>query len=364
MSKKANPTAIGAFVVAAVALAACGILIFGSGRFLAKRMEHVMFFEGSLSGLSVGAPVQFNGVKIGSVTNILISYSRKHREVKIPVFIEIDPGRIDLKNGDASAPPGHDLDILIKKGLRAQLKPQSLVTGQLLIEMAFHPDSEQIDVERYHDYAVIPTIPSDIDLFIKTVEELPIKEIAQNISHAAEGIDKLINGPELYEAITAFTRAFNSFEELAGHLNETLPQITAGITGATDSASKLLGDLDDRVGPVASAIERAAGDAAKLARDGQTLVRDVDAGIRPILSTIRDVSGEAGNLLRQAESTLSTIERQLDDDSPLLFELSETFKELSAASRSIRIMADYIERHPEALLKGKGGFKGLQELRR
>ena len=123
-------------------------------------------------------------------------------------------------------------------------------------------------------------------------------------------------------------------------------------------------NMDGRVETVAAAIEAASGEAGKLARDGQTLIRDIDTGIRPILVTLQEASKKADTVLVQAESTMATLERQLDEDSPLLFELSETFKELSAASRSIRIMADYIERHPEALLKGKGGFKGLKELRR
>ena len=172
---------------------------------------------------------------------------------------------------------------------------------------------------------------------------------------AANGLD---------EAIAAFTGTMSRVGAFTDHLDETLAPLSASISETAESARTLIRNTDGHMTAVASAIGAAAGDAGKLARDAQTLVREIDSGLRPILATLREASRKADTVLAQAESTMATLERQLDDDSPLLFELSQTFKELSAASRSIRIMADYIERHPEALLKGKGGFKGLQELRR
>ena len=96
MSKQANKTVIGGFVVGAVALAVVGIIIFGSGRFFSKIRRDVLYFEGSVKGLNIGAPVVFRGVKIGTVTDIRLIYNPKSVSVQIPVFIETDPDKFSI----------------------------------------------------------------------------------------------------------------------------------------------------------------------------------------------------------------------------------------------------------------------------
>ena len=91
MGRQARKTLIGAFVVGAVALAAAGITVFGSGRFFQKRFTFVMFFSGSITGLSVGSPVEFRGVRVGQVTKIAAVFDPGKLTITIPVYIEIDP---------------------------------------------------------------------------------------------------------------------------------------------------------------------------------------------------------------------------------------------------------------------------------
>ena len=147
MSKQANKTLIGAFVVGAVALVIVGILAFGSGQFMKNMRKYVLYFDGSIKGLSVGAPVVFRGVKVGSVTDIKVRFEGEDFAVRTPVFVEIDPDRISSDFSEREAALylrklrlNKMVDLLIKRGLRAQLQSQSLVTGQLLVALDFYPD--------------------------------------------------------------------------------------------------------------------------------------------------------------------------------------------------------------------------------
>ena len=92
MSKRASPTVIGAFVVGAAILAVAGVAYFGGGKFLAKTTAYVAFFDGSLKGLNIGAPVTFRGVRIGTVTNIVVRFDSVDQSIRIPVYFELEQG--------------------------------------------------------------------------------------------------------------------------------------------------------------------------------------------------------------------------------------------------------------------------------
>ena len=130
MSKKANPTVIGIFVVLAIALAAVAIIILGSGKLFAETEPYVLYFEGDLSGLDVGAPVAYQGVQVGSVTAIKLQYNTDSGEIFIPVYIELETDLIEYVGSHAA---GKGLEYHIEKGMRAQLHSQSLVTGKLKV---------------------------------------------------------------------------------------------------------------------------------------------------------------------------------------------------------------------------------------
>ncbi len=91
MSRHASSTVIGAFVVGALALAVATLLVLGGNRFFAKTDKYVMFFEGSAKGLSVGAPVDLKGVRVGSVADIKLIFDPKDLFFRIMVVIETDP---------------------------------------------------------------------------------------------------------------------------------------------------------------------------------------------------------------------------------------------------------------------------------
>ena len=175
MSKQANKTVIGAFVLGAIALVVAGVLIFGAGRFLKHLNEYVLYFEGSVKGLSVGAPVMFRGVKIGQVTNIALELNVKDLSALVPVMIELDPEKITSVGGDMKAARAKGgqypfLKSLIEKGLKAQLQLQSMVTGQLLVSLELYPDKPIRFAGTEGKHPEIPTIPTDIQAFTKKLE--------------------------------------------------------------------------------------------------------------------------------------------------------------------------------------------------
>ena len=89
MSKRANATLIGAFVVGAIALAVTIVLVLAGGQLFTEQQQYVMYFKGSVKGLAVGAPVNFRGVKIGTVTNIQLIVDTEELAFHIPVTVEI-----------------------------------------------------------------------------------------------------------------------------------------------------------------------------------------------------------------------------------------------------------------------------------
>ena len=170
MSKRANPKLIGGFVLGAIALVIIGLLAFGSGQYFAPKGRAVLYFAGSLAGLDVGSPVTFRGVKVGTVTKIVIQYDTREQKLRIPVFIEINPEKFQIITGKRSET---DIKELVQRGLRAQLQVQSLVTGQTSVDFDFYPDTPIHLVAVETAEMELPTIPSNIDMLKANLHEPP-----------------------------------------------------------------------------------------------------------------------------------------------------------------------------------------------
>lgn len=207
MSKKANKTLIGAFVVGAVVLLIVGILAFGSGLFFNRANTYVLFFDGSIKGLSTGAPVIFRGVKIGTVTDINLVYDQLTRTLVIPVIIEIEPARV---KGAPKRMGYSDYEALIEQGLRARLEIQSFITGQLMISFDLYPDRPAKLRGIMKQFPELPTLPISPDIFA-IMDELPLKEISENLDQTVEGINKIVNSGDLQES---FYQLKNTLQEV------------------------------------------------------------------------------------------------------------------------------------------------------
>ena len=354
MSKQANPRIIGAFVIGAIALVVAGVLILGSGRFFKERKNFVMFFEGSVQGLNKGAAVAFKGVRIGSVTDIKVFFDTQLKSLLIPVFVEIEPDRLTQTHGvplDKLEEGSQDKSILgylVEKGLRAELDLQSLVTGQLFVNLDFFPDKPARYVSNETGAIEIPTVPSSLEILSKTVEQLPISELASKANKVLKGLERWVNSPELKEIVESMRASMKNIQETTLSINEQVKPLLAGIDKTVIETQGLVRDLRVQVNPLAS-------EAKGVAKGTRELLGTIDRHLTGLASSMEKTLNAAQMALTKAEGAMGGLEGAVGEDSRLRFEFSNALKELSTAARSVRTLADYLDRHPEALLHGKGG---------
>ncbi len=177
------------FVVGAVALLIIAILAFGSGMLFKQSDKYILFFDGSVKGLSVGAPVIFRGVKIGTVKDISLIYDSKTQDVLIPVIIDVELSRVKGIPENVGYP---DYMALVNQGLRAKLEIQNFITGQLMLAFDFYPDRPVQLRGIIKQYPELPALPISPDIF-EVMQEIPIKEISSDLKSTVAGINKLVN---------------------------------------------------------------------------------------------------------------------------------------------------------------------------
>jgi paraquat-inducible protein B len=328
MSKPIGKPIIGAFVVGAVALAVAGLFVLGGGEFLKKKYMRVMYFDGSVKGLKVGAPVTFRGVEIGTVSNIAIRANTEDLTTRIPVVVEIDPASIGTTGGQL----GKQLPRLIKHGLRAKLELQSMVTGQLQIELDFMPDTKARLVGDKSKYAEIPTVPSTMSKFAKDLEQIPIQEIGHRVLAVLAGVQKFMDNPELNQSVN--------------NLNQTILDM-----------QKLVKDVGSHVDPLLGSATAAIGHADELVLNVNKQVDPLAADVKKTTAAVTGAANAARPALKEAGRALANIATLTAKGSEERRHLDSTLKELQAAARSIKVFAEYLERHPDALIRGKGKSK-------
>jgi paraquat-inducible protein B len=217
MMRKVNKTKIGVFVVGAVALLVAAILVFGSGAFFKQSDKYIVFFDGSVKGLSVGAPVIFRGVKIGNVTGIDLAYNEGTKSVLIPVVIDVELSRVKGVPEKIGYP---DYAQFIQQGLRAKLEVQNFITGQLMLAFDFYPKNPQKIYNIAKNYPELPALPISPDIF-EIMDEIPIKEITNNLAQAVTGINRLVNSEgiaDLDKTLREVTQTARSFGLLVEYL--------------------------------------------------------------------------------------------------------------------------------------------------
>ena len=351
MKKETNKTMIGVFVVGAVVLLVVAVLVLGGGRFLTPKNEWVLYFPGSVKGLQIGAPVMFRGVRIGSVTNIRLMYDPKDLTIQIPVTIETEPNRWAAlgEDADSALEESDPLELkrrLIDRGLRASLELQSLVTGQYMVNLDFHPDTPIRLVDIDNTYPELPTIRSGIDKLQAKIEKLPLDELVGKLTAAVAGIERKVNSPVLDESIATLNEALKGVRDMIRKVDRQIESLANGIQETVADYGKLARDLDGQVRPLAANLDATLADTRKL-------VRNVDKRIEPLVSDLQQALKTAEGALEQGKDTLNAVEQLVTEDAPVVYELKNTLRQLSAAARSIRIWAEYLERNPDALLRGK-----------
>ena len=346
MSKRANPTVIGSFVVGAAVLAVAGVAYFGGGQFLAKKYTYVAFFEGSLKGLSIGSPVTFRGVRIGAVSNIVLRYDSSDHSVRIPIYFDFEQGRIEAVR-ERAADPYRNVRALIDDGLRAQLVTQSFVTGQIAVELNFHPNTTVELVGTDPHFPEFPTVPSTMEKMGKALEDFDLEGLLTNIEGAVKGIDELAHSSKLRDAIASLDETIKDFGKLARDVNAKVDPIAGEIDETAAAARRTLDQITESVASVEGTVNPAIGDARKL-------IQNVDGQINPVVTEFVQTADTAQAAMEQAREALEVAKNAISEDSELYYSVVNTLRELAAAAGSIRILVDFLEQHPEALLQGKG----------
>ncbi|HUE39787.1 MAG TPA: MlaD family protein [Candidatus Binatia bacterium] len=290
MSKRANPALIGAFVVGAAAIAAAGALVIGSGRFFRSNVKFVCYFQGSVNGLDKGAPVKFRGVSIGTVSDIMLSLGERKGEVRIPVLIDIDKNRLRELGASQElvSAPGMIKKLAREQGLRAQLQQQSFITGQLFIGLDFVPDSpmELAQAEEELPYPEIPTLPTKLELAQAKIEaildrmgKIDWESVGQSISSTVDGLNHLVNSPEVQANLVALRGALTEIRNAVGPFAKSATGATNELHVALQRLQTAIDRIDsiaDPKAPLVQGITGALGEVGEAARSVRRLADDLD----------------------------------------------------------------------------------------
>jgi paraquat-inducible protein B len=333
MNKKMSPAVIGAFVIGAVALIVIAILVFGSGRLFRQTREFVLYFDNSVNGLRIGAPVKFKGVEIGSVKDIRLQLEKGAEVNKIPVIIEIDLKKLTSRGAQADITMNREMfqQAIVDRGLRGQLEMESLVTGLLFVALDFLPGTPINLVQQAggdYEYPEVPTLPTTLEQakgavtrIMSKLEDIDFKELGANLQATLKGVNRTVNSPEIESVLRSLARVMPKVDE------------------AVVNIRNLAGTMDDKVKILADDLQHTSADA------------------RLALKQAGDALKQTEETMKRAEAAVANIETLSDLDSPVNYELVKGLRDVSTAARSLRSLTDYLERNPRAPIFGKPDSK-------
>ncbi len=266
---------------------------------------YLLHFTTSVRGLSLGAPVEFRGIPIGHVVDLKLEFDPTKMTFDIPVIIVLEPGRIYVKGtenqtGDEQATTRGAqalMEQLVEKGLRAQLRSGSIVTGQQYVALDLFPGAPLAKIGLEGAYPSIPTMPTQIEeigsklgQIVTRLDKVPIDQIGNDLRDTMQGAKRITNSPELLETVKSLNAAVKELQSLTTELRtRTTPEATAA--------------------------------------------------------------------LQQAQRALAAAEGSLAADSPQQYRVKAALDEISGAARALRVLVEFLEAHPESLLRGKGPEK-------
>lgn len=318
MAKRISPTALGVFVVGSLALMVTALVILGSGRLFRKEHKFICLFTGNLNGLKVGAPVKVRGVQIGSVAQILLRLPPSYGTVKpqlsmrLPVIMEVDESQLKSQGGTGQALQPGELDFLIKRGLRAKLNTESLLTGLLYVDLDLYPDTQvNLALEPgTAKYPEIPTRPTTLEQAQETamralakLDKIDFDALVKSMTNAANSANQLLSSPDLKATVA-------SLKDTAANLNKTVVSVRQDIA-------------------------------------------TLNAKTDPLIKSLKKTSDDADIALAQTKSTMADLQTAIAPDSTLRYRVDTALDNLSEASSAIRQLADYLQRNPSAVVRGK-----------
>jgi paraquat-inducible protein B len=326
MSKQANPTVIGGFVVGAVLVGVTGVFLLGGGTLFHRTHPFILYFQGDVNGLAVGSPVKFLGVQIGSVTGIHLRITPGGVSNLVPVTIRIDESVLEQKADTDLSFEKSQFDEIIEQGLRARLDTESLLTNQryvaLIIDPAIAPNLYGIS-----ELDEIPTTPTTLQQVQERLVELSnvdFQGLVEELTGTSRGLRELLESPDTKAAPAALLRTLASVDSLVMTAQAHIEPLSVGVGDASQAVQSIAGELDITL-----------------------------ATLRATLESLRAAAEQAQEVEVQMTETLAGTRFLLAPDAPLAVQLQTTLEEFASAARSLRSLAELVERDPSALLRGK-----------
>ena len=334
MSKRPNPTLIGFFMLGTLVLAVAGLFIFSPKLFTSDTAVFNSAFRESVNGLSVGSIVKCQGVPIGEVTDIQLFIDVEEETFYVPVFYEIDMERLRAITGSRLPFERDEISLHIEKGLRAQLQMESIVTGQMYIELAYHeapgpPQYLQGGLENLE----IPTLFS------------PMAQLGTETSSLVSNL-RSVNVNAISDNLTAFLiNANNKLDDL------DLAGLNASIMEAARSIDNLVNS--DEVQTVVTSAPVLTEQLNATMADIQTLSQNIDEALGKLTTEV-DATGEELRLtLQSVRGSVNDANALMSTDTGIGFHLQETLISLTDAADALRLLAESLEQNPDMLLRGR-----------
>ena len=322
MSEKPHTVAIGSFIVGALLIAISGLIFIGSSGFGSDRNKVFMVFDGSVKGLSVGAPVALRGVQIGQVTDIQLIFDTDTVDVIMIVEAELSNQNIRRKG---SATADDFTEELIARGMRAQLNSQSLLTGLLYIQLDFFPDTAINLADIESKYIQLPTVPTELERLTRELESVNWAQLANDMKDIAAGINQFISNEDFQNLPAELRSTLASYEALSTNVQQLLSTSGPKLDRVLDSTGDTLEAFNVEIPKLSG-----------LAQENLNLLDDA---------------------LLAFQETMMEIEALVSAESATTYELNKALRELAQAGRALQLLAKTLEEQPEALIRGKSEEK-------
>ncbi len=316
MSRKANPSIIGLFIVLGLALGFGSVLLFSSSKIFTRNKQYILYFDATLTGLDRGTAVRFRGVTIGFVKDVLIHLNQAPEDASLPVIIELNE-KLLRELGDESFNLADDaqLEASVGRGLRGKLEAQSLLTGLLYVQLDFLPNAPP---PTYHQrkprYKEIPTAPSEVQIF-----RVDFADITRKLNGLLSKLDSSLSEIHVREINRGLTNLIASLHSISS--SPDLTNTLARAHQTLDEFRLLSTKLRSKVDGLADAADHAL-----------TESREAMAEVRQGVQDLRDV---------------------LAPQAPLRQDVETALEQLSQAARSVSELADFLNRHPNAVITGR-----------
>ncbi len=313
---------VGAFVLLALVLVVAGVLTLNKSGWFHTRHQAVVYFDDSVKGLYIGAPVTFRGVKMGEVTRIGVEVNQQTLVARIPVTLTLGTESLQMDSGSGQT---QELDLaeLVRRGLRARLILQSVVTGQTAIELDFRPDLPgRLLAGGKGAIPEIPTMQDKLDALITQVQELPLGEMVTELRQTMRTLNDTLKTSQ-----TAIEKTSQQLNATGVQARQTLATADAALKNVEAQTTLTLQSLQQL----------------------SDTTRGTVTQMQPALQQTLQETRLAAEGARRAMQDLAAVAAP---GSPLRTDVNAAVSDLSQAARSLRSFADQVEREPNSLIFG------------